>query len=291
MCAGPASYRAIGSAMKSSSADADWATGKLNMVPINLGVPVTLNYMPDFEALFCPSGRGMPSFSHKALSCPHRLDELKRLGGTDGRALTHGDYSWCSSWGRNASGDAPAAWYRSVRGQYHYRGAMAGSSNYPMYYAVTIPGTRPLVTTQQGSPAFRTPKHLKGRALASDTFSKDYDTCWTGSQHASDGVEGVHDMGAGLYHHKDGYNVLYGDYHTAWWGDPGHIVTSWPVFGDDRSWAYRIGANHTTGTYQSLNYHYTFYENQEVSAGFIVWHWFDEAAGIDVGTADIGTWP
>ena len=252
-------YRAIGSVGKESSADADWAKGKLNMAPVNLGYPIVLNYLPDFQVFFCPSARGMPSWSHFNSGRLDNLHELKRLGGTDGRALTHGDYTTASGFGHTSGVDQSGKttyWWKTVRGQYHYRGATAGAHN-SMQTNVTIPGTRPKVTALTGSPVFRTPKLLGARALASDTFAKAYAQMWRGA-HYTGTVDDPHDHGAGLWAHKEGYNVLYGDYHSAWYGDPGHVITSWSPWADTRIWGYDSGTssywvNHPVSTFHSLD--------------------------------------
>ena len=302
MTSAAAAYRTIGAACKSTDTNAAWADGKLNMAPVNLGYPLVLEYLPNFEALFCPSGRNMPSFSHKGCAGLDNLNELKKLGGTDGRALTHGNYGGGiggegsasqSYWGRDKTTSIA---YRNVRGQYNYRPTIAGYwNNGTMNVACTIPGTRPKVTAVYGSPSFRTPKALQGRALVSDTFEKGYSTCYRGA-HNTGTVDDEHDMGAGLYHHKDGYNVLYGDYHSSWWGDPGHIVTSWAPWPDTRTWGYdpdtsSIWVNHPVNSYHCLTNTYGVNDGQNLSGGYIVWHFFDNHAGIDVGTEDIGALP
>jgi len=61
-----------------------------------------------------------------------------------------------------------------------------------------------VVKTNSKCPPFKTQRWLGGRALVSDNIQK--------------GVL-VDVPGAGFYTHKDGYNVLYGDYHAQWYGD------------------------------------------------------------------------
>jgi hypothetical protein len=56
-------------------------------------------------------------------------------------------------------------------------------------------------------PLFKTQKILGGRALAADAFGKN-------------ACENATWAGPGYYAHRDGYNVLYGDWSTHWWGDP-----------------------------------------------------------------------
>jgi hypothetical protein len=56
-------------------------------------------------------------------------------------------------------------------------------------------------------PLFKTQKILGGRALAADAFGKN-------------ACENATWAGPGYYAHRDGYNVLYGDWSAHWWGDP-----------------------------------------------------------------------
>ena len=263
------------------------AKGNLNRVPVGVGWVLALNYMPDANVVFCPSAKRLPDFSRFGAGGLYWRDKFKALGGMDGRALTHGDYSDSDVRGTEKNGDSndtDASWL--VRGQYNYRCAMT-QNNYVSVNAWgfnevwTIPGTRPAVQAYGASPQFRTPKLLGARALLCDTFEKGY---------AVGGL--VRDRGAGLWHHKDGYNVLYGDYHAAWYGDPMHRISSWPTDSTyPGTWTKAIvdaggtapehcmgsndGALETARTGLFTN----------ISASFIVWHMMDEAAGVDVGTA------
>jgi hypothetical protein len=54
---------------------------------------------------------------------------------------------------------------------------------------------------------FKTQKILGGRAIVADAFGKN-------------AFEGAIQPGPGYFAHRDGYNVLYGDWSTHWWGDP-----------------------------------------------------------------------
>jgi hypothetical protein len=56
-------------------------------------------------------------------------------------------------------------------------------------------------------PLFKTQKILGGRAIAADAFGKN-------------ACENATWAGPGYYAHRDGYNVLYGDWSAHWWGDP-----------------------------------------------------------------------
>ena len=254
------------------------AKGDLNRAPVGLGYLLSLNYMPDARALFCPSARRLPDLTTYGEDGLHWLHQFRGLGGTDGRALTHGDYSDSSVRGDALTGDndADACWL--VRGQYNCRSAavMLGRGGALYFNTVeTMAGTRPIVTTLTLSPCFRTPKHLLGRALLSDTFDKGY---YSGGM--------TRDYGAALWHHKDGYNVLYGDYHAAWYGDPMHRITSWPIKSDGATWTNGLTPvpDHIYDLFRTVSHSTGPGTVDGISGAQIVWHMFDEAAGVDVGT-------
>jgi hypothetical protein len=64
-----------------------------------------------------------------------------------------------------------------------------------------------------GQPPFKTQKQLAGRALVTDSFSSrtDYDQPRVFP-------------GMAQYAHRDGYNVLYGDWSARWYGDPNQQI-------------------------------------------------------------------
>ena len=261
-------------------------SGELSAAPVGLGYILVFNYMPDGAAFYCPSGKGMPRNLGQWYNTNFALSEdLRKTGGTDGKSLTHGDWTWT-----NNAGGYDSVQTRYALGQYAYRCA----NNFHVWSAMnanfTVAGTRPAVTTTPGSSVFKTPKLLGARALASDTFDK----------HCITGLSGPIDYGAGMFHHRDGYNVLYGDYHSSWYGDVGHMIRSWAVRTYD-GWSNAAippavpndpsgdGANHPMNTTQSLMS--ACMPAGAFSASYIVWHWFDADSGVDVGTVDAGTFP
>jgi hypothetical protein len=80
--------------------------------------------------------------------------------------------------------------------------------------------------------------------------------------------------GDGWYAHRTGYNILYGDYHAQWFGDPQQEFV-WPRW-------------HYTGTYHGYIviagsqefYAYPAY-GQNASLGIRYWKYFDHAAKLD----------
>ena len=277
--------RGIAQTVRLSGVDPSYlyAGGGLTAVPVNLGYIVTLNYMPDLSALYCPSNKGMPTYEFGGPYYSenlHLLGQIKRLGGTDGRALTHGDWSWVE---RVVLYDDVET--RTALGQYNYRATANFYHPFGFNDVYTVLGTRPAVTSRFCSPPFTTHRELGGRALVCDTFEK----------HCNTARYGPRDYGAALFCHKDGYNVLYGDYHSAWYGDPGHMISSWPPVATATSWPGLMTpvANHAMNSSFNLATGGARPERPSISASHGVWHLMDEAAGIDVGvpSGELGRFP
>ena len=195
---------AVGRKMDDSVAPADWAKGKLNAAPHNLGHLIASGYVGDLSVLFCPStGGAMPAPTDNVPGPTGgrrqftSVSDLKALGGTDGRALTHGDWSWVRESGRGTL-------WKGAACDYHYRNCcnFYGAPN----TKVTVWWTRPRVLHNPHTPYFKTDRILGDRAITADTFDK---------RHQWGSVPGY-----GIYAHKDGYNTLYGDGHVDWYGDP-----------------------------------------------------------------------
>ena len=260
----------------------NFSRGHLSAAPLNLGHVLVLGYLPDAAVLYCPSGTEMPVKELNGLDCQSPnltlLNDFTRLGGTDGRPLTHGDWSWVTAVTAGMPGKHR---FKTAIGQYNYR--CAPNIRFLRFdHAFTVAATRPAVTSTYGSPAFTTPRSLCGRALISDTFDKGWRAGWP---------DGPKDMGAGLFHHKDGYNVLYGDYHCAWYGDPQHIISKWAPCDQPPGWPHAEKANHPMTSIEKNLSCSAMDHNASLSGSYAVWHFFDEAAGVDVGLADMGMLP
>ena len=125
------------------------------------------------------------------------------------------------------------------------------------------------MTTGPNCPLFKTTRRLGGRALMSDRFGKP-------------GRAATTYPGDGVYIHKDGYNVLYGDYHAAFYGDPQGKVAWGPALArTGTAYSYdKMGSNNvryanSTGyAFNTVRWH--------LSYGAYYMHIFDVSAGIDV---------
>ena len=158
-------------------------------------------------------------------------------------------------------------------------------------YNIGLQWTKPMVITTPGGPLFKTQKMLGGRAIVSDSFSKpSLDT----------GIPEATRIGMGQYAHRDGYNVLYGDWSAKWYGDPQQRLMWWPYEFDGAYYAAWMGhgwyplcmnmvrewvgvtdpANPVAGTDQSGS---TSYIQSSSQRSATIWHMLDVANGMDIG--------
>jgi len=223
------------------------------------------------------------------------------LGGFSPRSLTHGNYRRMAEAQAGtfptanrkqcyiSAGDAYATKIggSGAMSSYSYRnqGIMAAfdwgttgltdpAARFPAHY------TRPLVTTQLGCPLFKTQTLLAGRSVVSDTFQRSHRDAR------------VLSPGLGIYHHKDGYNVLYGDWHVAWYGDPQQRImwtdtapktddSPLSIWTSPGNWAApKCGAS-LAGIIVDTTLSGA---NGYVSGRSYVYRQFDAPAGIDIGT-------
>jgi len=227
--------------------------GDFNMAPMGLGILVEGGYIPEAEVFYCAStGGGLPATGSMIGKWPPlggrraaSIADLRRAGGLDRAGIFYGDWTWVC---RTRYNDNPktatrvgtnptVTWGGSGRGvecDYAYRGMPVGSAggNTSSSYnkncfgdsdgalgspprQLPLTHTRPEQISYYGTPMFKTDRQLGGRAIVSDSFSS-INTRGSGS------YGGYYSPfpGDGLWHHRDGYNVLYGDWHISWYGDP-----------------------------------------------------------------------
>ena len=281
----------LGAGWRLPSADeSSLGEGGLKMGPINLGFLLTGNYVADARVFYCPSASAMPPgpdhygttnlVASKAAACLG-LQWWKNAGGFDARAMTHGDWRgtggpmgkyrcYYSAMTIDGEGTGRILYNsRRVQGTYQYRNSPTSYSRLDAGYSwnTVVPHTNPKVYSGPGAPAFRTQKFLGGRSIVADTFGK------LNSDEA----------GWARYHHREGYNVLYGDYHAAWYGDP-----------QERIMWFTTTANGSNGP--GLTYNHTFFKTETTGAlggsnkdwwyrttAHHLWHEFDVSAQVDVG--------
>lgn len=222
-------FRAIAYGMRISALP---AKGGINTAPVGLGMLLAGNYMADAMSFYCPSARGMPADAH--LAGVYDVQHWQTLGGKDGQTLIKGDWSTLYKLDPVNSRPVTVALstynYRNVPTLFENGTPHNGTNmNAPFtqngwQYDFRIPETKPYVRFRQNGPMFPTSKLLGARAIVCDTFSKGQAVNGVGVALPL-GFNAVTDAairtpGYGLAHHRDGYNVLYGDGSARFYGDP-----------------------------------------------------------------------
>ena len=250
--------------------------GALYSAPKGLGFLVTGGYIGDMRALYCPSANGMNPLSGgrgDGLGA-FGLDDLKLLGGSDSKALTHGSHGavTIAHGGKTPSNGGGNPDPSSIHSHYAYRGMPIYNPRKDTYSAgiANFPWAKPLIDTSDwtktfGVPPFKTTKMLGGRAIVADVFGHR----WRYGSSKSVGI--WQEMGAAMMAHREGYNVLYGDSHAKWYGDPQEKIVWKDYAPGDNSDTAAFGRGLFPAWYDPLN-----------DDAFSTFHDFDVAAGIDV---------
>ena len=246
------------------------------MAPVKMGYLLEGGYLNDFAVMFCPSGKGMtdPSLSSSASNKVQDLSDVRKFSnGTDAKSLFYADYTSSTP---DPSPNADYGWRMTIRSQYNYRPTIYGT-----HYAqdggnpcehVILPGTKPLNVSINCAQAFPTQRALGPRALLCDTFER----------RDNADVSSVARNAAGMQCHVDGYNVLYGDGHAAWFGDPQQRIAWWE--------AAPVSTNYGSMWSPILRYRWIWYHTANASnwqqlrmnQANEVWHMIDNAGGVDV---------
>jgi len=254
--------------------------GNLNLAPHGLGFLVTGDYLPDAATLFCPTSSNMPASMYDPPNryfAATRVSDLRRAGGTDAKSILYGEWDWLPWRARTAYQG------RLVQSHYAYRNVpvtfMYGyedpQANPDLVIRVLFarPNIEGPIGTVSGPPLFKTQKLLGARALISDSFGKAM------SQEAWD-------PGTGWWGHREGYNVLYGDWHAAWYGDPQQRFIWWPWTGWDtrRKWRSKgIGMDNNLIADYRVWLTPTKIRTRSFQGATHIWHLLDVQAGVDVG--------
>jgi len=271
--------------------------GELSMGPVGLGFLVEGKYIEDARTFFCPSAGGnMPPDYYRSgggsrATAAVSARDLQRAGGYNNESIAFGDWSWLGYW----LSTVPA---RVVQGNYHYRNTQMSA-----YYGGASPAiqegiyprlVKPRVKTNLGCPPFKTQKLLSGRAIVSDSFTwHNHDQRYLRIEDGGTDTYGTSyalKPGYGTYAHRDGYNVLYGDWSAKWYGDPRRQFM-WPAYygcNNDAanmfSWDNNYACGYATdpnggGGYSGVNGG-LFRGNQ------VAWHELDVHMDIDVDAND-----
>ena len=256
--------------------------GSSCMSPAYMGILLHSGYLADFASLYCPSGAGMVNCFYGAsqygnIIHVNNLREAKSCGATGGKEFFYADYSSLTkdTWASTAS-PALGNLY-SVQSQYNYRPVMY-ASRYPYctednYYLTSrtkmfVVATKPEVLFWHGGQGFATQRALGERALLCDTFER------VGCMNLPLVLRA-----GGNQCHKEGYNVLYGDGHAAWYGDPQKRIIWWP---DPNGGYYDMASSRLW--YWPFHYGTTRWQRDQMGGAHEIWHFLDMAGGVDVNT-------
>jgi len=279
--------------------------GHLNMGPVGLGFLLEGNYISDARTFFCPTAGGsMPpdSIREGARTMPDgsrvyeivavaatSLAHLQRAGGFDHQSLSHGDWTWLDKWDANLLTWPRGSQALAVQSNYHYRNvpmviapmsSAAYSNRWPggdVWPDVYIGYTQPGVVSQTGCPQFKSQKLLASRAIVSDSFS------WRHLDDRSSPL--IPKPGMGWYAHRDGYNVLFGDWHAAWFGDPQQSIM-WPPWAAHTT--YHPSRNDFANWRCQDNNYMTIWRNPtkntwaHATGSTFTWNLFDMSVGVDL---------
>ena len=260
--------------------------GTLNLGPNGLGFLVTAGYLKDVRTFYCPSApdmtgemnyRGNLSTGETHAACTS-LEGIKRAGGFDAWNLTHGDWQWLTPFGLGTSDYYQAGGFaKAVMSTYNYRLVPTEVGVYTAPLDVTEGGpvsarmlyARPNRMVQDGEPPFKTQKQLAGRAVVADAFHKTLSLP-------------IDIPGHGIEAHKEGYNVLYGDWHAKWYGDSNQRIMYW----SNMSALYAYG-DYMAACGNNIICDYEADDGTIVTSGqgghVAQWHALDVETGVDVG--------
>jgi prepilin-type N-terminal cleavage/methylation domain-containing protein len=226
------------------------AAGQMNLGPVGLGYLALGNYIGDCSVFYCPTAStSMPTPGCVSMAtagtqsgpanwcddppriAAHNISDLKTYaygGNLDALSIMRGNYNGLTAnvqnvgpgcTGYDGASNAyivggTGAIQNAVLSQYAYRDVpwsqyptLAQGWGFPYTRVDYVSPALTFTPADQMGPLFKTQKILGGRALAADAFGKN---AWEVAAWA----------GPGYYGHRDGYNVLYGDWSAHWWGDP-----------------------------------------------------------------------
>jgi prepilin-type N-terminal cleavage/methylation domain-containing protein len=255
------------------------SAGNANFMPVGLGILLARNYLTDAHVLDCPSMKsGAWTYYNDNKYCydPVVWKKLADNLGTPEKMFLTGDCSQLFQTPADANnsvvGILSSYSYRDT--PFYYDPNPAGGSGdamglddprHPGQCVVPLDSITPQIFPQFMTPAFKTLRALKDRAICSDTF----DYCYNQSIGGGFGFP----RGGGLAGscHQDGYNVLYGDDHVRWYDDTDHKISSFTRF---------------YYSYNGVQYTSNFgVDDLTISSptSQLIWNLFDRAVGLDVG--------
>ena len=221
-----------------SAAASSRRAGFLNKMPVGLGNLAAAGFLADLRTLYCPTGAkfdwsvtspagGRRPLYYYSTNAAYGLilsdlDEMKKIGGWDGKALMFGDYSGVDPTSATTEGGLGCSYaYRNTATQLDYDFGFNARQAWTdgTYQALTGTYSPPpwIRKFENVAPLWKTQKILGERCVVMDRGHKAVKSN-AGANGALYGGELY--PGDGVLSHRDGYNVLYGDGHVAWYGDP-----------------------------------------------------------------------
>lgn len=311
-------WRCIGVGQRQSSGAVVGPTGagfgdpsEINMAPNGMGFLLSAGYLGDARTFYCPSANGMfPPIDNMTQAdssrrgSGYRVGDWQQAGGYDANTFLYGNWD-------------PVRWHgyqNAIFSHYAYRNVWLDIYK-PWHYIYngketfqesTLPwnrlsGVSPRRHLGLMEPMFKTPKQLGSRALVVDTFDKgNKNLDGLGNTFSSYGIvdgtslvaESSKRAGMGIQAHRNAYNVLYGDWHVAMYGDPQERFI-WHAEGRDGKVMFEAGllsankyalcdyntvpfAHPLTGSTKDL-------DGDFANSALDIWHTLDNHAGIDAG--------
>jgi len=288
-----------------SEKDTALAPDQVNFMPVGLGILVWREELQDPRVLDCPSMRSEVTTWYG--SAEYRYDPLlwRKLGGELGKRFIQGDgrelfstgvdqdpltlpedrtcvsamlssYSYrntpfyCLSRPDNYADCPeppnvdPADWTDATDEDFDKFNALGElhANGWVAEWDIKIPDLDKVVTRAEFmTPPFKTRRQLKGRAIVADTF--DY------ADPAGSSADFGEDSGLVRQHHRNGYNVCFGDGHVVWYEDGSDRIRGWTKWYDpeDTGTPPWPDTDNLTISSHSSNY---------------VWNAFDRLEGLDV---------
>jgi prepilin-type processing-associated H-X9-DG protein len=253
--------------------------------PVKMGMLIYGGYLADFAVLYCPSALGAKDPLYSA-SLPNRIQEItqvKAAGASDARSLFFANNAAVFDW------DNTTTSMMMVRSSYNYRPNVWGHYDdaFTNRDKMWLAGTKPIMTGYVGAQVIPTSRVMAGRALLCDTFERDLIRL---NDYTTSVALDVFSRAGGQGGHKEGYNVLYGDGHVGWYGDPQKRVIYWGPecnsegYGGTMRGGYchrLVSGMHSIILYPGM-YGTTSPKLHQASE---VWHLMDNAGGADVGVS------
>ena len=264
--------------------------------PMGLGNLLVGGYIPDCKTFYCPTADPLPTGEDpnaKPYYITGNLAGWKAAGGFDANTMISSNKWVRTSW--SIGGVYCNYNYRDVPLIEQNPWCMVQDRGRDTNMATWLSGTKPKVYVAINEPNFRTQKDLGQRAFVVDTFDKGGSFDATGKDvtaitNTSPITTSGAVVGYGMKVHREGYNVLYGDWSVRWYGDAEQRII-WHLQGGTNLARASIGTHNMLGNnlYYSYNYNpfgYTHTEMQSnartIGSGVLVWHYFDNAIGMDL---------